>query len=99
MKRGSAAIIEQLAGVYPEAVVTDQLRQLYREQLGQVTKQIYELLPGYRARVDEATYSREREKFTALLACAREDGLSVQGLETALKHLIAQRRVFAGMSN
>lgn len=97
--RGSAAIIKQLVGSYPQDAVTDQLRQLYEAQIEHVTQQIYELLPGYQARVDETTYSRERERFMVLLERARKDDLSVEGLEAALKHLIAQRRAFAGTPN
>jgi hypothetical protein len=97
--RGSAAIIKQLVGVYPQDVVTAQLRQLYEKQIEYVIKQIYDLLPGYRARVDETTYGRERERFMALLERACEDDLSVEGLEATLKHLLAQQRVFAGTPN
>lgn len=95
MKRSAS----DLRAVYSKDVVTGRLKQLYGEQIGHVTRQIYGLLPKYRANVDEATYARERDKFMVLLECAREDSLSVQGLEAALKHLTEQRCVVAGALN
>jgi hypothetical protein len=93
--RGSEAVVEQLIGIYSEEVVLDQLGWLYEEQIWRVAAEVSTLLPGYRQTVDEATYAREIETFFKLLDLAQEDFLSVQELETVLKRLSEQRRVFA----
>jgi isocitrate dehydrogenase kinase/phosphatase len=92
---GSNAVVAQLAGSYPEEAVLDQLGWLYEEQIRRVSGEIFALLPGYRQRVDEATYAHEKETFLGLLDRAHEDDLSVPELEAMFKRLIAHRQVFA----
>ncbi len=92
---GSNAVVEQLAGSYPEEAVLDQLGWLYGKQIQRASEEIFALLPGYRQGVNKATYAHEKEQFLMLLDLAHEDGLSVQELEAVFKRLIEQRQVFA----
>jgi hypothetical protein len=94
--RGSHAVVEQLIGIYSEEAVLDQLSWLYEVQIRRVAEEISALFPAYRRSVDEATYTREKERFLMLLDCAHEDALSVQGLEVVFKHLLEQQRVLNG---
>lgn len=99
--RGSSAVVGTLARIYPEEVVREQLRQLYCEQIRGVIDEVYEALAGYKARVDDATYAYEKDKMMVLVDCLHqsEDCLSLQALETLLKHLLEQKRVLAYMTN
>ncbi len=96
---GSSAVVEQLTGIYSEEVVLDQLGWLYEEQIWRVAEEVSALLPAYQRSVDEATHTREKETFLMLLDRAGEDSLSVQELETVLKRLSEQRRLFAGAAH
>lgn len=99
--RGSAAVISALKGSYPEAVIEEQLRQLYYEQIWNVLDEIYKALPSYRARVSERTYTSEKTKLLVLVDFFREDEdcLSVRSLEELLKQVLEQQRVVTDVSN
>jgi hypothetical protein len=99
--RGSSAVVGTLTKVYPDEVVQEQLRQLYYEQLWNVIDDIYVALPSYRVQVAEETYTREKDKLMVLVDCLHdsEDCLSVEALETLLKHLLEQKKVFVSLAN
>ena len=92
---GSNAIVEQLAGSYPEEAVLDQPGYLYEEQIWRISEEIFALLPEYRQRVDKATYAHEEEQFPMLLDLAHEGSLSVQELEAVFKRLTEHRQDLA----
>jgi hypothetical protein len=58
-------------------------------------REILAFLPGYRQKVNKATYAHEKEQFLMLLGLAHEDGVSVQELETVFKRLIEHRQDLA----
>ena len=87
--------------MYPDEVVHEQLRQLYYEQLWNVIDAIYVALPGYRVHVAEETYTRRKDKLMVLVDCLHnsEDCLNLEALETLLKHLLEQQKVFVSLTN
>lgn len=96
---GSNAVVEQLSSMYSEEVVLDRLGWLYEQQIRRVAEEVASLLLSYRQSVDVATYTREKQTFSGLLDHARKNSLSVQELETLLKHLLEQQKVLMSLVN
>lgn len=94
----SVEVIENLNRVYPAETVLTQFAQLYRLELGQAVAQAHALLPNYRVRVDPLTYRRAQAKLALIGAYLQDDKASVQTLETSLKYVLEQHRVFTGTS-
>jgi hypothetical protein len=84
--------MDDLVQRYPENLVVGQLRRLYKREIERVVEEIGDLLPGYRARVDETTYELERAKVMLVKAYGREGTLGVRGLEASLKYLLKTQR-------
>lgn len=85
--------MDDLVQRYPENLVVGQLRQLYKREIERVIEEIGDLLPDYRARVDENTYELERAKVMLVKAYGREGTLGIHGLEASLKYLLKTQRV------
>jgi hypothetical protein len=96
--RGCAAVIDDLVQAYPEDVVVEQLKQVYREEIRQVIGEINERLLHYRTQVDMPTYELERAKVMLLQAWEGEGTMGVQALETSLKYLLKKQQVFSTIS-
>ena len=96
--RGCASVIDDLVQAYPEDVVVEQFKQLYREQIRQVVEEIGDLLPHYRTQVDAPTYGLERARVMLVQAWEGEGTMGVQALETSLKYLLKKQQVFSTLS-
>lgn len=97
--RGCSAVIDDLVQAYPEDVVVEQLRQVYRDQIRQVAREIDDLLPRYRKQVDMPTYELERAKVMLVQAWESESTMGVQALEASLKYLLKKQQALSTISS